>query len=289
MCAEAGLPPYTAEMDDLLDRIVRWGTADGRVRALVLTGSRARADADALSDYDVAVFATDPTALASADRWYADLGPMLVCLPLSDDTGNPTRLVIYDGGQKVDFSLLPVAELAALAAADPLPDPYDRGYRVLLDKDGLAGNLPPAPGPAPAMPPTPAAFIATVEEFWFEVWHVAKYLARGDLWHAKFRDWTTKEMLLRMVEWHAVACLGATDVHYLGLGMAGWADPDAWRRLHHTFGHFDAADARAALLATAALFGDLARAVAPTIGASYPQPLEDAVLAYAADVFPPHP
>lgn len=273
-------------MDDLLDRIARWGHDDDRVRALLLTGSRARGDADALSDFDVAVFSTDPMALAAEDGWYATLAPMLVCLPLGDGD-DIARLVIYDGGRKADFSLLPVAELVRLAAVDRLPDPYDRGHRILLDKDGLAARLPPAPGPSPLAPPTPAAFVATVEEFWFEVWHVARYLARGDLWHAKFRDWTTKEMLLRMVEWHAVAIRGATDVHYLGLGMAHWAEPDAWLRLHRAFGHFDAPDARAALLDTAALFGDLARAVAAVIGTTYPQPLEDAMLDYAADVVPP--
>ncbi len=272
-------------MDDLLDRIVRWGVGDDRVRTLVLTGSRARGDADALSDHDVAVFATDPDALAADDGWYAAFAPMLVCLPLGDG-GDAARLVIYEGGQKVDFSLLPVVDLDRLAGAALLPDPYDRAYRVLLDKDGLAGRLPPAPGPAPALPPTPMMFAAAVEEFWFEVWHVAKYLARGDLWHAKFRDATAKELLLRMVEWHAVACRGAADVHYLGLGMERWADPDAWRRLHDCFGRFDAADARAALFATAALFGDLSREVAVAIGVLYPQRVEDAVLAYANDVLP---
>lgn len=275
-------------MDDPLDRIVRWGESDVRARALLLTGSRARGDADAHSDYDVAVFATDPPALAADDRWYATLAPVLVCLPLGED-GDIARLVIYAGGLKVDFSLLPIAELERLASVARLPDPYDRGYRILLDKDGLAARLPSAPGPAHVAPPTPEAYVATVEEFWFEVWHVARHLARGDLWHAKFRDWTTKELLLRMLEWHAVACCGATDVRYLGIGMQRWADPDAWRRLHDAFGHFEAADARAALLATAALFGDLARAVAADIGAIYPQHLENAILADATDVFPPQP
>jgi len=50
---------------------------------------------------------------------------------------------------------------------------YERGYRVLLDKDGLAGGL---PTPSKALPkhslPARAEFTRTVTEFWFEAAHM---------------------------------------------------------------------------------------------------------------------
>ena len=58
------------------------------------------------------------------------------------DEGHPTWLVIFEGSRKVDFSLLPLANLRDTIDAGPLPELYDRGYRVLLDKDGLAARLP---------------------------------------------------------------------------------------------------------------------------------------------------
>ena len=35
--------------------------------------------------------------------------------------------------------------------------------------------------------------------------HIPPYLARGELWVVKFRDGTMKRMLLRLVEWDALA------------------------------------------------------------------------------------
>lgn len=267
-------------MEKLLERIVAWGKGEERVRAMLLTGSYARPDgADAFSDLDIALFG-DLDSLAGDGSWLAEIAPVWVCLRLQTDEGHPTRLVIFAGSRKVDFSLLPIKNLQGLIdAAEPLPELYDRGYRVLLDKDGLAAQIPPQYRHHAREAPSVDAFLATVEEFWFEVWHVAKYLVRGDGWHAKFRDWTTKELLLRMIEWHAGALHGwERDTHHLGIGMRAWTEPETWARLHEVFARFDAADSWLALDATAGLFGDLARDVAARLMYAYPAALEQQVL-----------
>ncbi len=70
--------------------------------------------------------------------------------------GNVTQ---YADGLKIDFTLWPVTFFRRIATADALPAELDAGYRVLLDKDGLAAGL---------RPPTGAAYIPsppTLDEY----------------------------------------------------------------------------------------------------------------------------
>lgn len=275
---------HTGESDGLLRRVVEWANQQPDIIALIMTGSHARRDAtvDELSDYDLEIFTASPDRYTSSADWMAEIGKVWVSLPLTSSRGCPTRLVIYEGGEKVDFSILPVRALEDVVSAQKLSELYDRGYRVLVDKKGLAARL---PTPSYASPggaqPTEAEFRAAIEEFWFEASHIPKYLQRDDLWVVKFRDWTMKELLLKMLEWHTVAMNEEHhDVWHIGTRMKDWVRPDVWERLHETFGRFDAADSWRALLATVSLFRDLARETAERLGYQYPQQVDDAISGY---------
>lgn len=186
---------------ELLQRISAWSEAQPNIRVLILTGSYAQDQADDLSDLDIEIFVRDPETYAQSDSWMSEIGPVWVYLPLHDHAGYPTRLVIFEGGLKVDFSIFPVSVLVNRLAAQRLSPLYDRGYRVLVDKDELAGRLPAPSRKAPmARVPTEEELVGLVREFWFEAYHVAKYLKRGDLWAGKYRDWGLKGLLLRMIE-----------------------------------------------------------------------------------------
>ena len=194
--------------DAFLARLVGWAEARPDIASMIMTGSRARpgASVDSYSDYDLEIFTDDAHSYTNTSDWTAEIEEVWVFLPTESSRGCPTRLIIFDGGRKVDFSILPVSALEEAAATQRLDDLYDRGFLVLVDKRGLASRLPsPSYSPPPRRAPTEDEFRATVEEFWFEAWHIPKYLARGDLWVVKFRDWTMKELLLRMLEWHAMA------------------------------------------------------------------------------------
>jgi aminoglycoside 6-adenylyltransferase len=268
----------------LLRTIVAWAAAEPSIQALILTGSYARDDnsADELSDLDLEIYATDHEPYAASDGWMSALGTVWMYLPLPGRGGYPNRLVIYNGGTKVDFSLRPVAVLEELAARDPLPDLYERGYQMLIDKTGIAARLPKASGWArPATRPTQEQFTALVEEFWFETYHVGKYLRRGDLWAAKWRDWATKELLLRMIELYAHALHGWDhDTWHLGLNMRRWAEPDVWEDVHHVFAGLDAAESWRALEATMRLFRRLAQRAAELLGYRYPAGVDENLSRY---------
>jgi aminoglycoside 6-adenylyltransferase len=275
---------HTDESEGLLRRVVEWANQQPDIIALIMTGSHARRDAmvDELSDYDLEIFTASPDRYTSSADWMAEIGKVWVPLPLTSSCGYPTRLVIYEGGEKVDFSILPVRALEDAVSAQKLSELYDRGYRVLVDKKGLAARLPtPSYAPPGGAQPTEAEFRAAIEEFWFEASHIPKYLQRGDLWVVKFRDWTMKELLLKMLEWHTVAMNEEHhDVGHIGTRMKDWVRPDVWERLHETFGRFDAADSWRALLATVSLFRDLARDTAEKLGYQYPQQVDDAISGY---------
>ena len=172
----------------------------------------------------------------------------------------------------VDFSLTDRRQIDRRIADGKLDHLYERGYRVLLDKDGLTAGLPRPTGASPRKAsPTAAEFEATVTEFWFEAAHMPTYLTRADLWVVKFRDWTMKELLLRMLEWHAVLTRGPeTDVWYIGTKMKRWVDEATWEELEGVFGRFDAPDSVRALEASMRLFRRLTHGVAERLGFAVP-------------------
>jgi aminoglycoside 6-adenylyltransferase len=204
-----------------LDRIVSWATARSDVEAVVLTGSRARPGSvpDEFSDYDIELYTTDRDAYRRRE-WVAELGPVWVCLSLEDEYNDPSQLVFYEGGVKVDFMAHTVDELDARIAAGELNPLYQRGYRVLVDRNGRAARLRAPEGRSPVRArPTEEEFLATTTEFWFEAMHIPRYLLRNELWLVKSRDWTMKRMLLRMIEWHALAAHGG-DAERAGSGAS---------------------------------------------------------------------
>ncbi|BBH12399.1 aminoglycoside 6-adenylyltransferase [Chromobacterium haemolyticum] len=266
-----------APQNHRLENAIAWAQQRPDVDALILTGSFARDDGsvDIHSDLDLEIISPDPAALATDDGWLRDIGPLITVLRLGEGQAWPTRLAIYADGVKIDFTLAGPARLQAMRkdGLDPL---YQRGYRVLLDKTGVAQGLP-APHGRPAAPALPCEerFRERVEEFWFEAFHIPKYLARGELFVVKFRDWTIKELLLEMLEWHAHSHPGAAaDCWHIGTRLQHWAEPEHWQALQQGFGHFDAADAERAFHATLRLYSQVAREVAARAGFDYPEAVE---------------
>jgi len=110
-----------------------------------------------------------------------------------------------------------------------------------------------------------------VQEFWFEAYHVAKYLKRDDLWAAKYRDWRLKELLLQVLEWREKSRHGWDyDTGYLGTRMKEWVEPWVWARLKEAFGRCEAADSWQALHHTMSIFRDVAQDAANRLGQRYP-------------------
>jgi hypothetical protein len=117
--------------------------------------------------------------------------------------------VIYDDGTKADFNIVRVELLRQMVANSQLPAELDQGYRVLLDKDGLAACLPP-PTFRAYLPPKPSAqrYQEVVEEFWWETTYVATYLWRDELVAAR----TVLDRILRSEVLHPMLESGYADI-----------------------------------------------------------------------------
>jgi aminoglycoside 6-adenylyltransferase len=272
--------------DHLLQRVCAWGKAQPDIRALIVTGSYARGGADALSDLDLEIFTRTPDRYLQSDSWMTEIGPVCVYLALENDRGLPTRLIIFKDGSKVDFTVSTVAALAGMVKTRRLPTLYERGYRIVVDKDQAASRLPQASFTPPTIQaPTEEEFTQTIHEFWFEVYHVANYLQRNDLWAAKVRDWRLKELLLKMIEWYEKSLHGWDyDTGHHGTRISEWVEPDVRARLHGVFADFDVADSQRALQIMIDIFRDITHDTAGRLRHHYPEDIERCLRGYVASL-----
>jgi aminoglycoside 6-adenylyltransferase len=274
---------------DVLECLSRWAAQEPGVRALVLESSRANPDAtlDPLSDYDVLVVVADLQPFVEDETWLSMLGEPLVRFrdtKLVHGIETLTRLVLYDDGTKMDYALWPVPLLQQVVERQQVPDLLDWGYRVLLDKDGLAAGLP-APTHRAHIPPRPSEheYQALVEEFWWETTYVAKNLWRDDLVHAKYNLEVVMKhvLLLRMLEWRVeIDRDWSWKPGPVGRGLKRYLPAELWSAFAATYVGPGIEENWEALFATTRLFGQVATAVAQALGYVYPHALDRHVTAY---------
>lgn len=269
--------PVTVAYERLIARFVVWAEAEANVRAAIVIGSRARTDhpADQWSDLDVLIFAVDPEPYREAG-WLHDIGtPWLTFLEPTPDGSGYERRVLFQAGLDVDFIPLPVAHLAQWLTQGfppPLPDLLARGVRFLVDKEGFAARLDALNVEPPSYtPPTEDQFLNAVNNFWYHTVWTAKHLRRGELWWAKSCcDGYLKDLLHRMLVWHARATREEVDTWMRGRYLEEWADSRAVEALAEAYAHYHEADVWRALQATLALFSWVAHEAAEALGYPYP-------------------
>ena len=130
-------------------------------------------------------------------------------------------------------------------------------------------------------PPTEQQFNLLVNEFWFEATQVAKYLKRDERWQVKFSDWTTKKLLLKMLEWNRqVSPDWNAETYYNGKHMQQWVEPVVWQDLQLVFAHFDSGDSWNSLLNSTALFRLITLETAADLGVPYLEQVDKNITAY---------
>jgi aminoglycoside 6-adenylyltransferase len=268
---------------DVINRLVRWAEEQAQVRAMLLTSTRARPDAvlDRLSDYDVIVVVADVGPFVTDDAWVRWYGPPLVMFRdafREDDIATYTRMVIYEDGTKIDYSIWPLEILEKVRGQCRLPDELDAGYRVLADKDGRTAGFP-APTYTAYIPrkPTEAEFLALIEEFWWETSYVAKNLWRDEIFNARYSGEVVMrfELLRPMLEWY-IETLHDWSLRpgLLGKGFTKLLPPEIWARVEGTFAGANVEENWTALFAMCDLFRTVALAVADDLGYTYPPELD---------------
>lgn len=266
--------------------LAAWAERIAEIRAILVVGSQARQikPADEYSDLDISLYVTRNHAQETEFylQWMRNFAPVWMILEEHHDE-TKSWLILYQGGIKVDFSVTPISTLQPLIDDQYLWDDQQRGYNILLDKDGIVAQLPtPTPfAPLPYTPPTQAQFIQRVEGYFYGAVYLAKQIKRSNLWKAKWADQIQQRMLLEMLEWHAHATHDSpVDTYYRGDFMRDWVSEATWRELHDVFAHFEAADSRKSLIASVRLFTRLTEETAAKLGYDYPQRVITEVIDY---------
>lgn len=269
--------------DELIARCVNWARSQESVRAVIQVGSRARVDhpADAWADVDLMLYLTEPGLYAQSMDWAQAIAPVWLIVPSRTAGGDSEVLVMFEGGYNVDFVFCPVNYLEWLRDHHHEDPAFQRGARVLFNRDGLTAGIrfdhTYVPG---ARRPSSTEFERICTMFWYISVYIARQIRRGDLWLAKIRDAQQKELLLRMLQWHAGVVSGWTrDTWHNGRFIQEWADARAFDEIGRIFGAYDAQSAGAALLATVSLFQRLARETAAALALDYPDETEKRIAA----------
>lgn len=283
-----------AEQADVLTRLISWGEGRRDIRALILTSSRARPykEADALSDYDVIVVATDPKMLSKDDAWQLELGRPLVRWGDQGELAGLTthfRGVFYEDAVKLDYTIWPNELLERVAHLEALPEDLDAGYRILLDKDGTTSRWD-APTYRAFIPsrPTAAEYRALVEEFWWDASYAAKSLWRDDLVFAKsfmFEHEMRLEVLCRLLEWRIqIDHDWSLPTGRWGRGLKRLLPSHIWSELEASYVGPGIEENWGALFRLTALFRRVAIEVGESLGYVYPRDVDEKMTAHIDEV-----
>ena len=253
--------------DALFDQAVQVFAADERVRAVWLSGSLGRGDADAMSDLDLIVAVADealPDFAAQWPDWLAHITPTLIARSLPFAPGSlyavtPERL-------RIDV----VAEPASRVGKSPF-----RHRVVVFDRDGLDAEV---PVPEPVGPSVERVSML-VEEFFRDVGMFPVVLEREDwllgleaihlvrsLLYQLFVEMNAPLPPMGVKQWSAK--LTMTQRRVLEALPTGDADRESVVAAHHAVAH---------------AFREHARAACATLGIAWPDDLEAATDRYLAN------
>jgi aminoglycoside 6-adenylyltransferase len=268
--------------DKNLDFFYNWIKEKDTILCAILTGSRVspNSEIDLLSDYDIQLFVNDFEIFNINDDWLDEFGPVLVRWPLKPmSTFDPnwiTRLVLFQTGIRFDFQITTPMHFD--------PGSYDDGHHVLIDKIGLTDDIPPPTFTRfKVIKPSKGEYEDLVNEFWWEITYVAKYLWRKELPAAKYMlDTSLRYSHLHvMMEWYIglknkwIVCTGKN-----GSKFRDFLDELEWKEYKSTFTGPDIIDNWEALFNTAFLFSRLAKYIAKGLGYHYPDETDKAVNEY---------
>lgn len=275
--------------NEKLKHIINWANSNHEIRAVLLTSSLASAIApvDKFSDLDIELVFEDLTAVLKDDSWLSEFGRVIAKVAESEeafDGKHAMRMVLYEDYVKVDFKLYSILEFQKEAAKSELPEDWDVGYKVLIDKDQLCKNLkPPTYQSVIIKKPGAEKFAQVMNDFWWDMTYVAKCLARDELFYAKFmtENMMRNDYLVPMIEWYISLSHDwkiITNKH--GRFFKKYLSSELWKKIEATFASAEIQDNWRALFAYADIAHELGTELAEKLTYQYPVLLEKDIRNY---------
>jgi aminoglycoside 6-adenylyltransferase len=277
-----------------LEQIIHWAENNPDVRAVLLTSSLVNpyAPVDDFSDLDVELVFEKKHLYEINKEWIFLFGDPVSMIEEKDsffEGKHAMKMVLYTDHVKVDFKLYQKSEFIKEVQADLLPEDWDVGYRVLLDKDAITKHIKsPTYQSIMIKKPDEEQFQKLLNDFWWDVTYVVKCLKREDIFYAKFMSENVIriEYLVPLLEWHIA---GQYDWENITTNKHGrlfkkYLSPDWWKRVEATFSGSNIEENWIALLASADLVHEIGLDLSHKLNFIYPLDLENKTRTYLHEV-----
>lgn len=279
--------------DKKLDEIISWAKGNSDVRAVLLTSSLANplAPVDDFSDLDIELIFEDNGTYISDNSWLQVFGKPISMIEEGEDffeNRHAMKMVLYADSVKVDFKLYSRDKFLEDIKGETLPEDWDIGYKVLVDKDGITKQMkPPTYQTSIIKKPTTARFAQLLNDFWWDTTYVAKCLAREDLFYAKFMSENNirTDYMVPLIEWYIAGKNNwevTTNKH--GRLFKKYLHPALWERIEKTFSGSGMEENWEALFALCDLVHELGTELSERLGYPYPNALERDIRVYLKGV-----
>ncbi|MBK1895328.1 AadS family aminoglycoside 6-adenylyltransferase [Chryseobacterium paridis] len=280
--------------EEKLQQIISWAERNPDIRVVLLTSSLVNpyAPVDDFSDLDVELVFENLESYVSDKKWI-DLFGNPISMVEEDETFfdglHAMKMVLYEDHVKVDFKLYQKSEFIKEVEEETLPEDWDVGYKVLIDKDGLTKDLKdPTYQSIMIQQPTPERFQQLINDFWWDTTYVAKCLKRDEIFYTKFmtEDVIRTDYLVPLLEWYIASEHGwnniTTNKH--GRLFKKYLSPELWKKVEATFSGSDIEENWKALFVCADLVHEIGIDLAGKLSIDYPLGLENKVRKYLLEI-----
>lgn len=280
--------------DEKLDQIMSWAQGNPDVRAVLLTSSLVNpyAPVDDLSDLDVELVFDDMEVYKVSKKWISLFGDPISMIEEEEHSfegKHAMKMVLYGDHVKVDFKLYQKSEFLKEIQADELPEDWDVGYRVLVDKDDLTKHIkPPTYQSVMIKKPGEKQFQQLINDFWWDATYVARCLKRDEIFYAKFMSENVirTDYLVTLLEWYIAQQQNwkncTTNKH--GRLFKKYLSADLWKKVEATFSASTIEANWDALFASTVLVHEIGLELSKKLNFIYPIESENKVRTYLIEL-----
>lgn len=282
-------PPKMKLREEKLKSIIEWSEKNEDVRVLLLTSSLVNplAPVDEFSDLDIEFIFENNTNYISDNSWTFNFGNPIAMIEEDEscfDGKHAMKMVLYEGGTKADFKLYNKSNFIEETEQKKLPEDWDIGYKILIDKDGITKQmLKPTYQVSIIKKPSEKEFQNLLKDFWWDITYVAKCLARDEIFYAKFMSETVirTEYLIPLIEWKIASehNWNITTNKY-GRLFKKYLNQEMWTKIEQTFSGSDIKENWTALFSMADLVSEIGTELSKKLEYKYPYKLENDIRKY---------
>lgn len=275
--------------EEKLKSIINWSENNEDVRAVLLTSSLVNplAPVDEFSDLDIELIFENNTKYISDNNWTYHFGNPIAMIEEDEnsfDGKHAMKMILYDDHVKVDFKLFSKDKFLQEVKLKELPEDWDIGYKVLIDKEGITKEMQkPSFQVSIIKKPSEEEFQRILNDFWWDTTYIAKCLARDEIFYAKFMSETNirTEYLIPLIEWY----IGSEHNWNITTNKYGrlfkkYLNYEMWLKTEQTFSGSNIKDNWKALLAMADLVSEIGVELSEKLDYEYPFKLEKDIRKY---------